>query len=247
MVRVEWNGVEQVNRAPSDPAWEKWRACEPTSPHWYDLARFERYIAAHVSRDQDQGRERIVRKFITEFRGFCGTAKQKLVLDETGLARASLSSFFGSGGEPKTVEMEHLLRALKTHSTPVKPKDLGLIGKDHLLACFKEAGVEAETFRYQKAFGKTDGLPWVVETAFGWRPNLNLDSRRIIVGVNWSVGLGNPFRSFSRCGGEGLEALLADRRAGRNGPIIFVLHYACPRAAYTDRGKPAIILPEGRQ
>jgi len=69
----------------------------------------------------------------------------------------------------------------------------------------------------------------------------------IIIGVNWSVGLGNPFRSFGRYGGEGLESLLADQRAGRNEPIVFVLHYACPCAAYTDRGKSAIVLPGGPQ
>jgi hypothetical protein len=138
-----------------------------------------------------------------------------------------------------------VLQALKARSKAVKPKDLGLIGKDHLAARFKEVGVEAETFKYQKGLGESEGLPWVVETAFGWCPALS--RRRIIVGVNWSVGLGNPFRSFSRYGGEGLEALLADQRAGRDEPIIFVLHYACPRAAYTDRGKSAIIIPEGHQ
>ena len=244
-IRIEWDGTERVNREPSNLAWEKWRACDPTSAHWYDLPRIERYIAAHVSRDQDRGRERTVREFVSEIRGFSGSAKQKLLLDETGLTRASLSSLFGSGGEPRNGEIEALLRALKKHSKPVKPKDLGLIGKDHLLACFKTVGVEVETFKYQKVLGETEGLPWVVETAFGWCPAL--DRRRIVVGVNWSVGLGNPFRSFSRYGGEGLESLLADQRAGRNERIVFVLHFACPRAAYTDRGKSAVILPGGQQ
>jgi hypothetical protein len=59
----------------------KWGPSDPTSAHWYDLSRFERYIAAHVARDQDLGRERTVREFIAELRGFAGTGKQKLVLD----------------------------------------------------------------------------------------------------------------------------------------------------------------------
>jgi hypothetical protein len=244
-IRAEWNGAERVNREPSSLTWKKWRACDPTSAHWYDVARLERYIAAHVSRDHDHGRARTVREFVGELRGFSGSAKQKLALDETGLTRASLSSLFGPGGAPRRDEIEALVRALKTHSKPVKPQHLGLIGKDHLLACFKEVGVEAETFKYQKGLGEIEGLPWVVESAFGWCPAL--DSRRIIVGVNWSVGLGNPFRSFSSYGGEGLESLLTAQRAGRAEPIIFVLHYACPRVAYTDRGKSAIIVPGGRQ
>jgi DNA topoisomerase VI subunit B len=246
-IRIEWDGVERVSRQPSNPDWdEKWRACDPTSAHWYDLARLARYIGAHVSRDQDYGRDRRVREFISEFRGFSGSAKQKLVLDETKLTRAAaLSSLFGPVGEPKNGQIESLLRALQKHSKAVKPKNLGLIGKEHLLARFKVIGVEPDTFKYHKALGETEGLPWIVETAFGWCPSLT--RRRIIVGVNWSVGLGNPFRSFSRYGGKGLESLLAEQRAGRDEPIIFILHYVCPRAAYTDRGKSAITIPGGRQ
>jgi DNA topoisomerase VI subunit B len=244
-IRVEWDGELQVDREPSAPIWKKWRACDPTSAHWYDPARLERYIAAHVSRDQDHGRDRTVREFISELRGFSGSSKQKHVLDETGLTRAPLSSLFGPAGEAKSTDIERLLRALQAHSKRVKPHDLGLIGKDHLLARFKEAAVEPETFKYQKALGKTEGLPWVVETAFGWCPSQ--DRRRIITGVNWSVGLGNPYRSFDRYGGEGLEALLADQRAGSDEPIIFVLHFACPRVGYTDRGKSAVTLPGGRE
>jgi hypothetical protein len=188
-----------------------------------------------------------VRDFITEFRGFSGSAKQKRVLDETGMARIQLSSLFDAGGEPKQTEIECLLAALKKHSRPVKPIDLGLIGEDHLLVRFTEIGVQAKTFKYRKIPGKgDDGVPWIVETAFGYCPK-GINERRIIVGVNWSVGLGNPFRSFGRYGGEGLESLLSGQRAGRAEPIAFVLHFACPRIEYTDRGKSAFVLADGRQ
>jgi hypothetical protein len=243
-LRVVWDGVERICREPSDPDWRKWRACDPTSAHWYDEPRLTRYIAAHVARDQDRRRDRTVREFIAELRGFSGSAKQKQVLDQTGLTRAALSSLFGPDGSPDSERITDLLQALKSFSKPVKPLDLGLIGKEHLRACFDAVGLEAETFKYHKAVGEADGLPWVVETAFGWCPAL--EQRRIVVGVNWSVALGNPFRSFGRTG-EGLESLLADQRAGRNEPVVFVLHFACPRAQYTDRGKSAIVLPgDGR-
>ena len=39
----------------SRPEWRKWRACDPTSAHWYDQARFEPYMAAHIGPDQDLG------------------------------------------------------------------------------------------------------------------------------------------------------------------------------------------------
>jgi len=89
---------------PSNTAWEKWCPCTATSAYWYDLQRLQRYIAAHVARDQDRGYNRTVREFISEIRGFSGSAKQKLVLDDTGLTRAALASLFDAEGNPE-VEM----------------------------------------------------------------------------------------------------------------------------------------------
>jgi DNA topoisomerase VI subunit B len=240
-IRVEWNGSIRVDRKPSNPAWQKWRPSDPTSAHWYDAYRLERYVAAHVSHDRDLGRDRTVREFISELRGFSGSAKQKLVLDETGMARASLSSLFSDGGEPKRADIERLLGSLKKHSKSVKPQALGLIGQDHLRACFEGGGVHPETFKYKKVVGIDDaGLPCVLETAFGYCPN-EISKRRIIAGANWSVGIGNPFRSFGRHG-EGLESLLAEQRARYHEPIVFVAHFACPRIEYTDRGKSALVI-----
>jgi hypothetical protein len=241
-----WDSEICVDRKPSDPSWQKWKASDPTSPHWYDLARFERYIAAHVSRDQDTGRVRLVREFVSELRGLTATAKGKRVLDETGMARADLAGLFGADGAPRRDVIGGLLAACRKHSRPVKPKLLGLIGRDHLLASFRAAaGVAEESFKYQKAVGETDGLPWVVETAFGYCPK-GVNQRRIVAGVNFSVGIGNPFRSFRQYGGEGLENLLTQVRASSAEPIVYVIHYTCPRVDYTDRGKTALIIPGGR-
>jgi hypothetical protein len=244
-ISVRWDNELCVNCQPSNPFWEKWRACDPTSAHWYDEARFERYIAAHVARDQDTSRERTVREFISELRGFSGSAKQKLVLDETGMSRAGLASLFGADGDPHRDDIARLLAACQSHSRPVKPRALGLIGRSHLLACFHAADIHEESFKYQKATGETEGLPWIVESAFGYCPDAP-DRRRIIAGINFSVGIGNPFRSFRRYGGEGLEAHLNRLRAAANEPIVVILHYACPRVEYTDRGKTALIVPSAR-
>ena len=42
--------------------------------------------------------------------------------------------------------------------------------------------------------------------------------------------------------GEGAETLLSNLRAQSNDPVIVALHYACPRVAYLDRGKSAIVV-----
>jgi hypothetical protein len=59
--------------------------------------------------------------------------------------------------------------------------------------------------------------------------------------VNWSVGINNPYRSLGYYG-KSLDGILQDLRAGREEPIIVVVHLACPRITYTDRGKGSLVL-----
>jgi hypothetical protein len=199
-------------------------------------------MGAYIARDEDRGRPpRTVREFISEFRGLSGSAKQKAVLEEVGAARLSLPEFFGNGDHVNHDRIGALLGAMRKHSRPVKPPDLGLIGKDHLAARFKAAGVDLETFKYNRSLGESDGIPDVIETAFGWCPD-DKNERRIITDVNWSPAIGNPFRSLGAYG-ESLDSILAQQHSGRDEPIIFVLHLARPRIEYTDHGKTAVVVP----
>ena len=53
-----------------------------------------------------------------------------------------------------------------------------------------------ESFDYRKiADHDDDGIPCIVETAFGWRRRQGGTERRLVTGVNWSPGIINPFRS----------------------------------------------------
>jgi len=88
---VDVEGHEREVLAGGD--WEKWRPRNPTSPHWYDETRLQRYLAAHVARDRDLGRHRTVREFIAEFRGLSGTAVQRKVLEDVGCSHQSLADF----------------------------------------------------------------------------------------------------------------------------------------------------------
>ena len=71
-LRGTWHGQRFINVAATNPSWEKWRPRNPTSAHWYDETRLQRYLSAHVARDRDLGRHRTVREFIAEFRGLSG-------------------------------------------------------------------------------------------------------------------------------------------------------------------------------
>jgi hypothetical protein len=155
----------------------------------------------------------------------------------------SLPKFFGTGDKVNTDAIAILLNAMQEQSRPVKPKDLGIIGRDHFASRFKTAGADLRAFRYKHNCGDTDGIPDVIETAFGYCPKAP-PVRRIITGVNWSPAIGNPFQSLGTYG-ESLDSILSEQRSGRNEPIIFVLHLARPRIEYTDHGKTAITLDGG--
>ena len=61
--------------------------------------------------------------------------------------------------------------------------------------------------------------------------------RALVAGVGAIIAL-----SFGSAYGDGLAAMLEKRYAGRDEPIIFLLHLAHPRVRYTDRGKSALVI-----
>ena len=250
-LRGGWHGKPFVNIKATNPSWEKWRPRDPTSPHWYDESRLQRYLAAHVARDRDLGLQRTVREFLAEFRGLSGTAVRRKILTEIGCSHQSLAQFFGID-QVNRVGIAKLLAAMKRYSKPVKPKHLGIIGADHFRQCFLAAGGNAETFKYEQRKGFTsDGIPYLIEVAFGLHrsalgpgvPGVGVRQRTIVTGANWSVGINNPFRAFGSTG-EGLEATLTKVRANATAPVICALHLASAYVQYADRGKSSIILTD---
>ena len=238
---MDWYGERTAIPATTSD-WAKWLPSEPTSPHWYGPEEFGRLVSAYIAHDQDHGADRSVRELVKEFRGLTGTAKQKAVLKETNLARKNLSELVNGHGLQHDV-LAKLLTSLKKHGKPVKPAALGIIGRAHIQTRLEHLGCEMETFQYKKtAEMDDDGLPAVIETAFAWRGDKCTEPRRFITGVNFSPGIGNPFRTLGSAYSDGLSAMLEKRHAGRDEPIIFLLHLAHPRIRYTDRGKSALAL-----
>jgi len=239
---VRWFGKEQLRFDATVADWKKWRPSDPTSPHWYEVDQLVRLAAGYIAHDEDRGRNRTVREFISEFRGLSSTAKQKKVLDATGFGRTNLSEWVNGDGAVDRGAVAKLLETMRLHSTPIKTPLLGIIGEDHIKERFAGLGCEMESFNYRKvAKIGTDGLPVVIETAFAWRGEQG--ERRLISGVNWSASIGDPFRELGGTG-ESLSSILTERRAGPAEPIVFLLHVACPRVEYTDRGKSAIVVKD---
>jgi hypothetical protein len=249
-LRGVWFGQEFINVKATNPDWEKWRPRNPTSAHWYDESRLQRYMAAHVSRDRDLGqrRRRRVREFVAEFRGLSGTAIQRKILAEVGCSHQSLAEFFGAD-QVNRVGVAKLLAAMKRHSKPVNPARLGIIGAEHLKQRFLAAGGNPDTFKYQQRKGVSgDGIPYVVEFAFGLHQSGLAQSgagvsRKFVTGANFSAAIGNPFRRFGSTG-DGLDSTLAKVRANATAPVICALHLASAYIQFADRGKSSIILTD---
>jgi DNA topoisomerase VI subunit B len=249
-ISLDWFGSKTTWKA-TNPSWRKWKPCYPTSPHWYEIAHLERLIGAYITHDRKANTDRLVSDFVAEFDGLTGSQKRAKVLADADMKRVNLAELVvGDRLDSKRIEM--LLAAMQRHTRPVKSERLGIIGEDHLKKRLLAMGVKEESFRYSRKIAKCKKresapdekacfIPWVLESAFGWRGNESEDMRRIFSGANWSSAIKNPFRSFGSTG-EGLETALSDIRATRFEPIVFVLHLAHPRVQYTDRGKSALVV-----
>jgi hypothetical protein len=243
-LRFDWDGERLVDRAASDPAWSKWRACDPTCPHWYTPERLARYAAALVNHDRERGaRERPVREFLAEFRGLSGSTKQREVLEASGLTRQPLAALFKDGAADHA-RIATLQAAMCAATRAVKPRDLGIIGEEHWRQCCATFGIDQASLRYRCVVKEDEaGMPYVLEAVFAARPERR--QRVILSGVNFTPALGNPFREFSRYDGQydGLEGLLADHYCGNRAPTVVGLHLARPGVQFRDRDKTALVLP----
>jgi DNA topoisomerase VI subunit B len=230
---ADWRGDNILDSACTLPAWAKWKPSDPTSPHWYTPQTLERLVAAYVS---DPGHAAMsVREFVTQFRGLTSSAKGKQVLAQTGMTRTALGEL--ANGRLDSTAIAGLLEAMKQHSRPVKPAQLGVIGREHLAYRMKGLDAEMESFAYKKTEGEDGGQPYVVEIAFAWCPDLG--PSRLVTGVNWSPGLVNPFRQLGKFG-QSLDRVLERQRADED--CVLVLHVARPVVTYADRGKSSVVL-----
>src|SRR5262249_60728339 len=169
----------------TDPAWQKWKPCQPTSPHWYELRHLERLIGAYITHSRDTSTDRLVNDFLEEFDGLSGSAKRSQVLTAAGLKRAKLSDLV-AGDRLASARLAKLLEAMQAATRPVKSLRLGVIGEAHLKARLLAMGGQEEHFQYQRRLAK-DGLPGVLESAFGWLGEAARDRRKSYTGPHWGA------------------------------------------------------------
>jgi len=214
----------------TEPEWKKWSPDQPTSAHWYNAETLRDLIAAYIARERDGGPEKTVREFVAEFRGLSSTKKQKTVTE--GWSGRRLHDFVVDGD----VDQEFivgLLNRMQAESSPVQPRLLGSVGKDHLTQWMVSQGVTEESIQYQRKQG-IDELPFVLELAFGIFDDDDA-TRQIVTGLNWSSVIGGDPDPY-------LRNAISEARLDRHDPVMLVVHIARPRFQFADRGKTRLTL-----
>lgn len=222
-IYLNWFGKDSCKHITFDAFWKKWKPLQPTSAHWYKQEHLIRLAAAYITAGQDM----LVRDFISLFDGLSRTAKRKAVLEAAGLQRAKLSDLMTPDNEFE--KLSSLLREMQAYSSPVKPKALGVIGREHLTQMLQKYG-GADSIRYKRTEGFNDGLPYVLEMGFARVKGLK--HTHFVSGANFSAGINDL---FERTRGW-IEDLSYDD------PVLIFTHIVCPRLNFADRGKGALLL-----
>jgi len=222
------------DRSTSD--WRKWCPSDPTSIYWYSLERLQGLIAAYLNIEREGGKPKTVRELISEFKGLTSTIKQKKVSEVADLGRAYLHDLI-RGGNVDEIAVLSLMDAMSEHSKPVKSKALGIIGEKHFQEWMIQDGISEDSINYKMITGESKENPFVLEVAFGvFNDEYAELGREIVTGLNWSPALSMPFVELSY--------LLGEVRVNAHDPVCVIVHLACPRLDFTDRGKSKLHLSD---
>jgi DNA topoisomerase VI subunit B len=224
-----WLGEERVTWTATDPAWSKWKPNNSTSPHWYSPERLRLLMASEIALAEDRRQPSpSVREFVQQFRGLSSTVKASEICMKLGVGeRETLADYFRS--RPDGLK---LLAAMQALSAPVKPAALGVLGREHLESLLVASGCEASSLIIRRAEVEHEGLPYVIEVAFGFRHDEGMDLNE---GFNFTPAIGaSPFRLAER---------LAYAQIEPGDPVTVFAHVASPRLDFLDRGKSRVSLP----
>jgi DNA topoisomerase VI subunit B len=229
-LKASWDGENLVDDKALEPSWTKWLPSQPESPHWYSVENFSNRIADEIAHAEKRGKEITVRDFANRFRGLSSTGRRAEICEAIDASNTPLRDFFTRGRGAVT----DLLTAMQATSTPVKPRDLGVIGRDNIQACMA-AVADADTFHYRAAPLVVDRMPYMIEVGFAY--GSDLERRHLVMGLNFSPAIGGfPFRQ--------LVDVFIEQHVSADDPVALFVHIATPRFNFTDKGKAAVKLPD---
>jgi DNA topoisomerase VI subunit B len=229
-LKVSWDGESFLDHDALEPGWTKWLPSQPESPHWYRVEAMSDRIAAEIAYAEKRGQTITVRDFVGQFRGLSSTVKRAEICAAVDASSLSLRDFFARGRSAVAC----VLAAMKASSASVKPRDLGVIGRDNVEACM-DGVADLDTLQYRAASLTVDGMPYMIETAFAYAPDRS--ARYVVMGLNFSPVIGGwPFRQLTN--------VLGEQYVRPSDPVALLVHVTAPRFVFTDKGKAAVKLPD---
>jgi DNA topoisomerase VI subunit B len=227
----EFRGIDvEGTFEPSASDWSKWSPRSPTSPHWYTGKELQNLISAYIAEERNGGEAKTIRQFVAEFKGLSGTRKQKEIAERVD---GEYLHDLVKNGSVDYLAVNELLWAMQEESRRVSPRSLGIVGEEHFQSVLKNQQVD--DIEYAKKTGTVDDMPYVLEVAFGVKTSGTDNS--VLVGLNWSPTLkGNIFDVM-------LSRTLDKCLINASDPITLLIHLACPKLEFEDRGKSILTLP----
>jgi hypothetical protein len=223
---------------PSAQRWSKWTPALPSSVYWYDQAAFTALVGSHVREIARTGDDVPLGKFISEFDGLSGSAKQKAIRT----AAPGVTHLSGLDGRDDVITGLHA--AMLEHAKNFPPSRLGPVGRDHLQRLLDdEYGVTR--FWYRHTACTVDGVPWLSEIAVAD----TLKPGRTWFACNHGPAFGDPLGRTVLAAEEirttGAASFLsaADAETGSGGNRAAVVHVIFAATQFVDKGKVALVVP----
>jgi DNA topoisomerase VI subunit B len=226
----------------TDTEWRKWRSCDRGSAHWYSVDEMKNLLTAHHREEKrldelGANRRLTLRDVLADFDGLKGTVVRKRVLEQAGLSGMTLDDVFECDDAFVSKVAKSLLDAARANTRVVKPERLGLIGTEHMGKTLAAYGASGDFVARYLPGVDGDGLPYLVEAAFGVRKER---SRKIIFAVNNSIVFQVPTQHIS-------ETLNTGCRVESHDPVVLVIHMTCPKFAFTSQGKTSLVMTAAMQ
>ncbi|MGC1644670.1 MAG: hypothetical protein WA741_02480 [Candidatus Sulfotelmatobacter sp.] len=227
----------------TDTEWRKGRTCDRGSAHWYSVGDGKNLLTAHHNEEKRldelgvSHRRLTLRDVLADFDGLKGTVVRKRVLAQAGLTGMTLDDVFEGDDGFVTSVTKSLLDAARVNTRVVKPERLGLIGTEHMGKTLAPYGASGDFVSRYLPGVDGDGLPYLVEAAFGVRKER---SRKIIFAVNNSIVFQVPSQHIS-------ETLNTTCRVESHDPVVLFIHMTCPKFNFTSQGKNSLVMTAAMQ
>ena len=215
------------------------------SPHWYKEEDFIELVHANIRANKERGKKETLINFAKRFKGCTGN-------------RSELTEALTKGFPEKFIDdlttdekAKILFDNLKKVSKPLEIRVLGEIGKDHLRKVIDRYEIQDESlFKYAKIKSMDNGIPYVLEVAFGVVKKL--EGRRVQFGINQTITYKLPFEQEqfeadlkkddyqSVYSTYGIDGLLKSLHITEADPVFIAMHLTSPNIRYEDYGKSEV-------